>query len=462
MCAACGIATHVPLEELRSPGPARFAALKQRDCGVYLAGGMLSMMADNVEHVITYWVMWSKFHSPALAGFAVISHWLPFLFLSVHFGALADRYDCRRVIQAAQLLFMSVSIAWGVLFLTGALQIWQACVLLVLHGMAGSLWAPAEQLMLHDFVGPREVPSAVRLNATARSLGVLFGPVVGSALLLGLGPTAGIFCNVAIYLPLTVFLLLTKYTGHTREAAATKPRLGLRDAVHTIREVSGNQTIMSMIVLAGLASFFGGASLQSAMPIFAHDLGASAGTAYGVLLFANGIGGVAGGLLLEVFDRLKATVGTAVWTTFVMGLSLVVFAVTRVYAIAIVALVIGGVASLASMSIGQTIVQLLAPAAKRGRVVGVYSMSASGMRIGSGITVGVLGAAIGVHTSLAASSGILCVGALAVFVWLRRGGSGANPNGGFTAAAGTPATGTAAPETMAIPLAQPGGAAEAL
>jgi len=213
MCAACGIPTHVAGDDR----PRRFAALRNKDARPYLFGAALAMMADNVEHVITYWVLWQKFHSPALAGFQVISHWVPFLLLSVSFGALADRYDCRRVIQAAQLLFMTVSAAWGVLFVTDSLQVWEACVLLVLHGMAGSLWGPGEQLMLHDFVGSAELPSAVRLNATFRSLGILFGPVVGSALLLGLGPTAGIFANIAFYLPLTLFLFRTKFTGHTRD-----------------------------------------------------------------------------------------------------------------------------------------------------------------------------------------------------------------------------------------------------
>jgi MFS family permease len=63
--------------------------------------------------------------------------------------------------------------------------------------------------------------------------------------------------------------------------------------------------------------------------------------------------------------------------------------------------------SLASQSIGQTVVQLLAPPAERGRVVGIYSMSSGGMRAGSGFTVGVLGAAIGLHLSLALSSAVL-------------------------------------------------------
>jgi MFS family permease len=426
MCSACGIPAHVPLAEAPAPdqvgaaGSGRFAALRNKECRRYLGGSMLSMMADNIEHVITYWVLWQTFHSPALAGFAVISHWVPFLLFSVYFGGLADRYDCRRVIQAAQALFMAVSVLWGVLFLTGTLSVWAACLLLIAHGLAGALWTPAEQLMLHDFVGSRDLPSAVRLNATARSLGLLLGPVVGSALLLGLHPTAGIFVNTLIYLPLTLFLARTRFTGHVRDAGVQRPRLSLRDAVGVIREVADNPTLVSMIALGGLGSFFIGASLQSAMPIFAQGYGAAAGTAYSVLLFATAAGGVIGGLLLEVTGRIRPTVRTAVVSTLVYGGAMLVFASTHAYPLAVAMLVVGGVANLASMSIGQTLVQLLAPPDKRGRVVGVYGMSANGLRAGSGFTVGLLGAAIGVHWSLALSSLALCVGTVAVLLFTVR------------------------------------------
>jgi MFS family permease len=404
--------------------PRRFAALRNRDCRPYLFGAALAMMADNIEHVITYWMLWEKFHSPALAGFEVISHWVPFLLFSVYFGGLADRFDCRRVIQAAQGLFMLVSVLWGVLFLTGTLQIWEACVLLVLHGLAGSLWGPGEQLMLHDFVGDEELPSAVRLNATFRSLGVLFGPVVGSALLLGLGATAGIFVNVLFYLPLTIFLFRTRFTGHTRDGGVVHhKRVGIVDSLRVLRAVRRDHTLVSMIVLGGLGSFFVGASLQSTMPIFAQDLGAgSAGTAYGILLFANGAGGVLGGLLLEATGWISPTVAAAVVSTFVYGLTTLFFAATSNYLLALLLLVVGGVANLASMSVGQTVVQLLAPPADRGTVIGVYGVSAMGLRFGSGITVGLFGAVVGVHWSLGLSAAALCAGtALAALPALRRG-----------------------------------------
>jgi len=77
------------------------------------------MLADNTEHVISYWVLHQKFHSPALGAFAVISHWVPYLLLAGYSGALADRYNPRRMIQCGMLLFMAVSIGWGLLFLHG-------------------------------------------------------------------------------------------------------------------------------------------------------------------------------------------------------------------------------------------------------------------------------------------------------------------------------------------------------
>jgi MFS family permease len=404
--------------------PRRFAALRNRDARPYLVVAGLSMMADNVEHVITYWVLWQKFHSPALVGFEVISHWLPYLLLSVWLGSLAQRFDCRRLIQIAQILFMAVSAAWGVLFLTNTLQVWEACVLLVLHGCAGALWGPAEQLMLHDFVERKELPSAVRLNATFRSLGILFGPVVGSALLLGLGSTWGIFANVLIYVPMTIVMARTRFTGHTRVDLneAPRPRMGLLGSLRLLGELRNNRSLVSMIVLAGLVALTIGGALQVAMPTFANELGAgTAGLAYGVLLLANGAGGVLGGFFLEATGLLKPSVRAAIISTAAFGVATLVFALTSSYVVAIVALVVGGVANIASMSITQSIVQLEAPADDRGRVFGLYGVFASGLRTGNGITLGVLGALLGIPYSIALCAGILVVGAAISALYGRSG-----------------------------------------
>jgi MFS family permease len=174
-----------------------------------------------------------------------------------------------------------------------------------------------------------------------------------------------------------------------------------------------------MIVLAGLGSFFVGSAMQTAMPSIASTTtGIASGTAYGVLLFANGLGGVLGGLLLEGTGWIKLSVRAALWSTVVYGASTVFFAVSHDYLIAAPLLVVGGIANLAALSITQTVVQLRAPREKKGQVIGVYGVGANGMRIGSGITVGFLGAAIGLRPALGWSSAALCacVAVLAVYL----------------------------------------------
>ena len=408
--------------------PRRFAALRNRNSRPYLVTSGLSMMADNTEHVITYWVLWQTFHSPMLVGFQVISHWLPFLLLSVWTGTLAEKYDCRRLIQAAQVLFMFVSAMWGVLFLTHSLTVWEACVLLVLHGTAGSIWSPAEQLMLHDYAGRSELPSAVRLNATFQSLGILLGPVVGSALLLWLGPTGGIFVNVLVYLPMTVLMLRTPFTGHTRDTgvADVGRRVRFRDTGQVLRSIRKNRMIIAMIIMSGLTAVTIGNALQVSMPVFAGRLGAgtSGDLTYGLLLFAMGLGGVVGGLLLEATRILRPNLRAAVFSTALFGAATLAFALTDNYAVALIGLLLAGSGEIASLSITQSVVQQEAPPGERGRTIGVYAMFASGLRTGGGITLGVVGAFVGVIPAVAIFSAVLAVGALGAWWFAARPAAG--------------------------------------
>lgn len=395
-----------------------FAALQHRDFRFFFVTTMLAMMADNIEHVISYWLLFEKFHSPVLAGFAVISHWTPFLLLSVYFGALADRYDCRKLIQIAQLMYMAVSAAWAILFFTDAIEVWHACLLLVIHGVAGVFWTPAEILLIHDIVGQDHLPSAVRLNATSRQLGILFGPAVGGGLMLSLGAPAGLVINALIYLPLTIWLLLVPYTGHLRDGATARRALRWRDAINLLKETAQNRPIVTMIVLGGAASLFVGNAFQAQMPEFAHDLGTGkADLAYSALLAANAAGSVFGGFALDGKEWLPPTVKSAINCAILWCLTMTAFAFSTSYPLSLGLLFCGGALNLAFYSIAQTIVQLEAPADLRGRLIGLFSMSVYGLRTFSGVTVGVIGGLIGIHWSLALSSIILMAVTLALLAF---------------------------------------------
>ncbi|HEY7715986.1 MAG TPA: MFS transporter [Candidatus Binatia bacterium] len=396
-----------------------FAALRHKDFRVYFVATMLAMMADNIEHVISYWLLYEKFRSPVLAGFAVLSHWTPFLFFAVYFGALADRFDCRKVIQIAQIMYMGVSAAWAFLFFTDTIEVWHACILLVIHGMAGVLWGPGSQLLIHDIVGTEHLQSAVRLNSTSRQLGILFGPAVGGAMMLLMSPAIGLIVNTLIYLPLTIWLLTVPYTGHSRQGATPGRRaLRWRDAFEVVREVSGNRPIITMVVLAGCVSFFVGTAFQATMPEFAHDLGTEqADFAYSALLAANAAGAVIGGFLLEGRGWLPPRVNTAMISAILWCIAITGFALSTNYYLSLALLFTAGILNLTFSSMGQTIVQLWSPPHLRGRLIGLFAMASMGLKAFSGITVGVLGGLIGVHWSLAASAMALLTVTVALFAF---------------------------------------------
>lgn len=411
---------------------AESSALRVPGYRTFLITFMLAMMADNIEHVISYWVAYQKFQSAALGGFAVVSHWLPFLMFSVPVGALNDRFDSRRLIQAGMVLFIGASVGWGYFFVTDSLQMWHAMVLLTLHGCAGVLWSTSSQMLLYDIVGPGYLASAVRLNATARYLGVLVGPGVGSIIMRTFGPTRGIFVNTMFYLPLLLWLVSAPYGRHFRGAAAGAKRAvrGLADIVQTVRDVRGMPVVSAMVLLAGAASFFIGNSYQAQMPGFAHDLGhGDPGMAYTLLLGADAAGALLAGILLETRGTwMPMTAASALKIAFLWGCSLLTFSFMHWYPAAICVLFLAGFLELSFSSMTQALVQLNAPDTIRGRVLGLFSMSASGLRAFSGVTVGLLGSVTNTHVSLAVSA--VAFVAVAGLLLLRRSQQVAAADGG--------------------------------
>ncbi len=402
--------------------PRAFEALRIPGFAVFVTTFMMTMMADNIEHVISYWFAFQKFHSAALGGFAVISHWLPYLLFSVAVGALNDRLDSRRLIQVGVALFMLVSMGWGYFMLTGTLQIWHAMVLLVLHGCAGVFWMTSSQVLLYDIVGPASLASAVRLNATARYLGVLVGPAVGSLMMRTLGPTRGIFFNVLFYLPALVWLARAPYGRRFRGEAAPPRRAvrGVADVVATIRDVRAIPVLLAMIGLAGAASFFIGNSYQAQMPAFATDLGhADPGAAYTMLLAADAAGALTAGVLLETGRGTRTGTRAALVLAILWAAALAGFALTRSYPVALLLLFAAGFFELSFSSTTQTIVQVNAPDAIRGRVLGLFNMASAGLRTFSGVTVGLVGSVATVHTSLALASTVFMATAAALLLRFR-------------------------------------------
>ncbi len=314
------------------------------------------------------------------------------------------------------LMFMSVSIAWGVLFTTGVLEEWHARVLLIIHGFAGVLWGPASQLLLHDIVEPGVLPSAVRLGATARYLGMLSGPAVGGALLLVFGPAHGIFINALIYLPMILWLWKAPYGPKFRSVASVaKPAVrGVWRSDHDLQQYPQQRDgavhgpfwrdWWRCLLVTPTRRRCPGLPLISdtATPVF-HTACCWPRTppapSLPVLYWR------AGACCTPRHGRRWCwrCPGASRWARSPWS-GFIPFALALLFA--------AGFLELSFNSMAQALVQLSAPAAIRGRVIGIYSMAASGMRTFSGITVGLVGGIVGIHYSLSVSAGssVRCVG----------------------------------------------------
>jgi MFS family permease len=310
---------------------------------------------------------------------------------------------------------MSVSIGWGMMFLTDSTEEWKAMLLLVIHGLAGVIWMPAAQVLIHKMVGTEQLPSAVRLNATGRYLAFLVGPAVGGLLLRAFGPIIGIFINALIYLPMFLWLIKAPYgAGSDRARPAIR---GLKDVWMTMRVVRQHPVLLSMTVLVGASAFFIGNAYQAQMPGFAVDLGhaRAADVSYSILLAADAAGGLAAGLILESRGLLPPNVRTAFILAMIWCCALAGFAQSHTYAVAITLLFVAGFVELGFNSMALSLVQLNAPPEIRGRVIGVFTMSANGLRTFSGLSVGLLGASVGIHNSLGYSAAALLLLYIAIF-----------------------------------------------
>ena len=402
--------TTTPSRPPQTEAPRAFAALRHSGYSVYLLGSAMAMGADSIEHVISYWMIFEKFHSPALAGYAVISHWLPFLLFSIYSGALADRFDPRRIIQIGMVLFMLCSLAWGILFITDTLAVWHTVVILAVHGIAGVLWAPASQLSDSRHRRAREAlqcrapdgdiaharptgRSRHRRRAAARARPVARHP----------GQRA-VLCAARV-----VAMASAVWSGVSERAgigAGTRRVGGFADVAATARDIAGNHILVSMTLVAGATSLLVGNAYQPQMPEFASDLGqGDVGVYYSMLLAANAAGALIAGILLETWGLMHGRPRIAFMLAIAWCLCMLGFAVSRIYLLVSRCCCLPPDSSIwPSARCRRRWCSCTRPTPSADACSGSTTWPPMASRAFSGVTVGMLGSLIGIHWSLGLSA----------------------------------------------------------
>jgi MFS family permease len=337
-------------------------------------------MENVIRNVLVYQLAGAS--APFWLGMMVFAHWVPFTFFSLYGGVLADRYDNRKVQLVAQVLLMSaaIGVAWATL--SGIVTTWWIFGFLLLHGFAGAIGGPAQQTLIHSMVGPTKLLSAVSLNSTARQFSQVIGPAVAGFIVVWFGPGLGFLINALTFIPLLGFLAIVRVRPLTARTSLPILR-SLRDGLRFVR---GRPFIGGLIAVEMLGAIFIGHTFNSFLVLFAHDSLDVDDLGYAFLLVGSGLGALVAAMYLA-YARDRGHSGR-----FIVAAAMVEMAFSTSYALSFALLFVVGVSAVLTQSLTNTKIQLSAPDALRGRVMGAYTFGTQGMRVLNGPILG--GAAI--------------------------------------------------------------------
>jgi MFS family permease len=356
---------------------------------LYLWARSFSRFSSQIAAVAVGWQIYEMTGSAFDLGMVGLIQFIPTAVLVFAAGHAADRYDRKRVLQVCQIAegLAAVFLAWG--SFAGWLTVPEIFAALVVFGAATAFEHPAAAALL-----PGVAPEGMLQRGTAVSTGVFqVATITGPAL----GGLAYAIAPGVPYAVMAVFWLLAGLlSGLIRlqgpVMAKQPPTLGALFA--GVRFVRHNPSILGTISLDLFAVLLGGAT--ALLPIYARDILQTGPWGLGVLRAAPAVGAL---LMTAVLARhaINRRVGMRMFqSVIVFGLATMVFALSHLIWLSLLALTIMGAADTVSVVIRLSLVQLATPDEMRGRVgaVNFLFINASNQlgQFESGVTAALFGA----------------------------------------------------------------------
>ncbi len=390
--------------------------LRSRNFALLWSSALVSNIGSWMQAVALASYVTLRTHNPLWTGLVAAAAFLPNGLLAPFGGVLADRLDRRRWLLLTTLGETAFATLLAVLAATGRTTPVVAVVVALLGGCASAVGFPAYQAMLPDLVERRDLLAAVSLSSAQFNLGRVIGPALAGVVIVAFGYQAAFAANAASFLAVVVALLLIRLPAPTRTDTHGWAR-HLAEGVRTARAEPGCRNAIGFIALVALlASPF--IALVPAMAIVGLHARttASGAAATAVLVTAQGVGAVAGALALPGLARRIGRRTQVVGALFVVPALLILYAAAPGLVFAAVALVAVGAAYIGVLSGLNTVVQLRAPEAARGRVLSLYMFALGTVYPIGAVLQGELGHAIGVRavTALGALALLVVLGALAL------------------------------------------------
>jgi MFS family permease len=391
--------------------PSAVRAFRAPDFRRFLGSRVLSIFGLEMVSVAVAWQVYALTHRPLDLGYVGLAQFLPAIFLTLHAGHAADRFDRRRVVLLCHLAFGVCAALLAALAFRRVSTPLPIFVVLVLLGTARGFNAPAAQALMPSLVPEGDFQNAVAWNSSSFQVAQVAGPALGGALYAILGNAELVYLVAAglAVLDAGVLLGIRARTGRM-EARATSWATVLAG----VKYVWENKVVLGSISLDLFAVLLGGA--VALMPVFAHDVLHTGAWGLGLLRAAPAVGAGIVGLYLAARPLSRRVGRTMLLGVAIFGAATVGFGLSRSVWLSLLLLVVMGGSDMLSVFVRLTLVQISPPPEMRGRVnaVNMLFIGASNElgEFESGLTAQWLGP---VRAVVAGGVGTLLV----VLAWIR-------------------------------------------
>ncbi len=314
------------------------------------------------------WHLYGLTHSMVALGLIGLARFVPLVLFSLIGGAVADAKDRRNILLLTQSVLAAGATLLAFLTLKGIISATSIYAVSALSAGSLAFDSPARQSLIPSLVPRKHFSNAASLNSTAFKVATVIGPYLAGSLIQR-GSLALIYgINAASFLAVLIALLWIRPEVMQREQSARSP-VNLTGLKEGMKFVWSQPIQVWTIALDFLASFF--ASAEALLPVFARDILKVDARGYGLLTSAAAAGSVGAGSVMA-FRRPVVRQGlTMLVAVCVYGCATVVFGLSHIFWLSMLALAVSGAADTVSSILRQTIRQMGTPDHLRGRMTAI-------------------------------------------------------------------------------------------
>lgn len=370
-----------------------------------------------MQRIAVGWLAWELTKSPAWLGVIAFADLFPAVLVGPFAGAVADRWDRLRLIQAMQLLSCSQALALFILSSAGWIRVEVLALLSLFLGIVTALNQPARLALVPSLVEPEHLNSAIGINSVIFNLARFLGPAIAGGVIAA-GEISWVFglnaVSFAIFLAILMRLRLTVPSQPRRDRKAFLADLG--DGIaYTVRTPHISLPLLLLIAI-GIAV----RPLVELLPGLAAAVFAGGAETLALLTSTLGGGAVIGGLWLAGRDHRSQLAGMVLAATLVQSAALTLFVATQSLWVAVPSLAVLGTAMVVTGAGIQTLLQVEVRPEMRGRVLSLYGLIIRGGPAVGALAMGAIAEVTGLRLPLAAGAALVALAAIAIGAVRRR------------------------------------------